>query len=690
MDRTSQRFRDGRRCGLYVSRMPSLLRSVACAAALAFAVTACATAPLPSPARPTGDSPRRAILMSFDALNERRALETIPAAAIPALRGLFDNGACAASARPAFPSVTAPGHAALWTGTYGNVNGIAANSMPRLPRRNHALTSQVSGYFVDNLRAEPIWITAARRGLRATGHHGTQAPGAPGYPSVDGDDAAMIAKRAEATQVLGQRHVFVMNGYNVMLAPTLVLTEADAVPGPARGWANLDRLASPVPPLEIAWLAGSDSLFALLHGGARYDRVLLSTHRDVGRGTVAHAAPDDTTAFAPGRTLARHFADAVFLETADGVAPLTGRLFEISPDGQRFLLLVPEMRVVQGNHADEVTAYQRAIGGWFGNGALSAYRAGRLGATIARGGDGRAEIRYVESLELLARQFMRGGAWMWNTRHPQLHLDYLPLIDEVDHEWFGIVDTTTARYNAALAARVQPYRVRAWQLADQVLASLQSLVAGDRNASLVVSGDHGMRSYWMGFRPNVVLKDAGLLVLDSAGRVDLSRTRAYSPSGYYIMLNRVAWQQGIVSPADERATLDAVERAMLAARSPDGAPLVVQTWRADAAGADTLGIGGPTGGDLYYDVAPGYFWNAGVSGAVTSPLPGPIAGHGFPSPSPEMHTVLCLWGDAVAARRIGPTRNADAALVVADWLGMPHPPQATGTSPYRALMGLRR
>ena len=73
---------------------------------------------------------------------------------------------------------------------------------------------------------------------------------------------------------------------------------------------------------------------------------------------------------------------------------------------------------------------------------------------------------------------------------------------------------------------------------------------------------------------------------------------------------------------------------------------------------------------------------------MTSTLPGPVAGHGFPSPSPEMHTVLCLWGDAVDARRIGPARNADAPLVVADWLGMPRPPQATGLSPYRALMGL--
>jgi hypothetical protein len=667
--------------------MSSTTRAFVRPAVLALLLGACRAAPVGSPERPGVAASRRAILVSFDALNERRALETVPAEAIPALRALFAQGACAASARPAFPSVTAPGHAALWTGAYGNVNGIAANAMPRLPRPAHALTSSVSGYFVDNLRAEPIWITAARAGLRATGHHGTQAPGAPGYPGIDGEDAAMPARRGEAREVLGRPNVFVMNGYNTMLAPALVLTEAEATPRLARAWAHLDRLNSDVPPLEIAWLAGTDSLFALLHGGRVYDRILLATQRDVRAGTVARAAPEDTAAITPARALARHFADAVFLETPHGVAPLTGRLFSVSPDGARFQLLVPELRVVQGNHADMVTDYQRAIGGWFGNGALSAYRAGRLGAPIARGGDGRAEQRYLESLELLARQFMRGGAWLWNTRQPQLHLDYLPLIDEVDHEWFGLVDTSAAPYNAELAARVQPYRIRAWQLADRVLAALQSQVAGDPNAALVVSGDHGMRSYWMGFRPNVVLKEAGLLVLDSAGRVDLSRTRAYSPTGYYIMLNRTSWQQGIVSAADERVTLDAVERAMLAARSPEGDPLVVRTWRADAAGADTLGIGGPTGGDLYYDVARGYFWNAGVTGAVTAALPKSEAGHGFPSPSPEMHTVLCAWGDGITARRIGPVRNADAALVVADWLGMPHPPQATGASPYGALMG---
>ncbi len=674
---------------------PLRFRTFVSVAAFSVLLWACATSAVPAPslAVPTpgaATTPRRAILVSFDALNEGRALETIPASAIPALRALFSNGACAASARPAFPSVTAPGHAALWTGAYGNVSGIAANAMPRLPRSENSLTSRVSGYFVDNLRAEPIWITAARAGLRVTGQHITQAPGAPGYEGADRDDPTLMARKQDATRILAGDNILVMNGYNVMQSPSLVLSETSHAPRPAVGWTNLGRIAGGMPPLEVAWLAGSDSLYALLHGERVYDRVLLAASRNAALGGVAVVAAEETAPVTGDRPLARHFAPPVFVATSQGTVALTGRLFALSPDGRQYTLLIPELRPIEGSNRSSTEAYVRAIGGWYGNGALSAYRAGQLGKTLFDGGDGRAEQRYVESLELLTRQFVRGATWLWTTRMPQLHLDYLPLIDEVDHEWFGPVDATAAPYNAALAQQLRPHRVRAWQLADRYLRSLQGLVAGDPQAALVVSGDHGMRSIWLSFRPNVALARAGLLVLDSAGRVDLSRTRAYSMNGYYVMLNRTAWKNGIVQPSEERGTLDAVERALRAARADDGTPIVTAIWRSDMPGADTLGIGGPSGGDVYYDVARGFYWSTALTGPIASPISRVNATHGFPSPSPEMHTVLCAWGDAIAPRRVGPLRNADAPLVVADWLGMPRPPDATGALPMGALIGEKR
>ncbi len=634
---------------------------------------------------------RRAILISFDALNERRALETVPAAAIPTFRAMFDNAACAASARPAFPSVTAPGHAALWTGAYGNVNGISANSQPQLPRSENSLTSRVSGYFVDALRAEPIWITAARAGRRVAGHHVTQAPKAPGYPYIDGDNhpqnRGLDSARADAWRVLQRDNLFVMNGYNVSVAPSLLLTERDATPRAAPAWRGVGSINSAVPPLEISWLAGADSLFGLLHGERTYDRVILSATRDVAAGVLVVEAPVDTVAPLAKRELARHFPNAVLVETALGPVPLTGRLFAMADDASAFELLIPELRVVEGSNSDAARTYQEAIGGWYGNAALSVYRSGRFGATLMSGGDGGAELRYLESLEHVTRQYMRGSEWMWRTQQAELMLDYFPLVDEVDHEWYGHVDPTTALYNAALGPRLQEYRARAWSLADRRLSALHALVATDPAAAVIVSGDHGMRTFWRGFRPNVALREAGLLTLDSNGRVDLSRTKAYSPNGYYVMINRTAWKDGIVPPSEERAVLDAAERALLAARSPEGTAIVIQTWRADAPGADSLGLGGPAGGDLYYDVARGYTWNAGVADPVSSELSRPGSTHGFPSVTPEMQTVLCLWSSGVPANRIGPARSSDAALITADWLGIPHPANAQGSSPYRQLLG---
>ncbi|HEY8468186.1 MAG TPA: alkaline phosphatase family protein, partial [Longimicrobiales bacterium] len=101
----------------------------------ALVIAACARAPEPPPAATPGagmaggpaaptaqeSGPRRAILVSFDALNEARVRESLPRDAVPNFLALFEGGACVAHAVSAFPSVTAPSHAVLWTGAYGDV-----------------------------------------------------------------------------------------------------------------------------------------------------------------------------------------------------------------------------------------------------------------------------------------------------------------------------------------------------------------------------------------------------------------------------------------------------------------------------------------------------------------------------------------------------------------------------------------
>jgi hypothetical protein len=655
------------------------------AAALTLLAAACAPGTTP-PAEPAPTA-RRALLVSFDALNERRALETVPAEAIPAFRALFAGAACADHAVPAWPSKTAASHASLWTGAYGDVSGVAANWQPALPRDRHPVTTLVSGYSSSRLRAEPIWVTAALAGRRVAGHHPTHAPAAPGYAPVTGDrrDPVRAQAHADAERALARPGVLVMNGYNSKVAPDLALTAATAPPRPALGWRGLERLGSTLPPREIAWRVGEDSVFAVFHGRDRYTHVLVAPARDAARGVVAAAAPAERGT-PRGRPLARHFSEPLALEAKGGVVRLRVRLFALAPDGSDFLLFQPALALVDANHPGAGSAYLEAIGGWAGNGAQDLLLDGALGRTLPDGGDGEAELRYLESLEYVTRQFIRGSEWSW-ARGSELQVDYFPAIDESDHMWYGWVVPGSPAWRPGLARAIQAMRERAWTLADLRLAALQRLVAAEPGAALFVTGDHGMRATWRVFRPNVALAAAGLLAVDDSGRVDAARTRALAPDGLYVMVNTTDWLRGGVPPDSADAVLARADSALRAVRGSDGEPVVTRTWR--VAGPDSLGRGGPVGGALYFETAPGWVWEREATGAVTEA--GRVgADHGFPAVSGDMHTVLCGASPAFGARRIGPARTIDAAPTVSAWLGIPAPRFARGRSLLEAMERGRR
>ncbi len=629
---------------------------------------------------------RRAILVSFDSFSERRAYETLDTTGIPEIMALFRESACADHAVPHFPSLTAPGHAALWTGAYGDVNGVSGNTQSQLPRDRHRITQTASGYHYDALRAEPIWITAGNAGLVVVGHHPTQAPHAPGYPAVIGErDAALGAARQRAEHVLAMPNVHVLNGYGSTLAGDTIIDRRVAPPRPAAGWRNVDRLGTSLPLREIAWTVGGDSVFALLHGVTRYDRMLVASSRDAAAGVVVeHAATE--RARPRGRELARHFSAPLAVRTDSGTYHLRLRLFEMAADGSSFVIFQPKAVIVMTNRPEVEASYADAVQGWIGNGANRLYERDGFGPTLFNGGDGTAELRYLETQELLTKQFMRGAEWAWSTMGAALVADYFPLGDEIDHQWLGYVDRNTPRYRPELGEPLADYRQRAWEMLDLRLGHLRALVRQDRDAALFVSGDHGMRTTWRIFRPNAALRDAGLLVLDTAGRIDAARSRAVAPSGYYVMLNRTSWRDGTVTPAQEPEVRAAAERALLAARSPEGTPIVTRIFR--PAPEDSLGLGGPVGGDLYFELAPGYRQSSSVRGSV-SEEGDPDAGHGFASIAPDMYTVFCAYGGAFTPRRIPGVRTVTAAPTVSEWLGIPAPPNAVAPSVLSRLLGTR-
>ena len=640
-------------------------------------------------AAPSADAPRpRAILVSFDSVNLDRLAASLPEEAVPTFRALAREAVCAMpGARPNFPSVTAPGHAALWTGAYGHVSGVSANEVLQLPRDANAITETISGYSSDALAAEPIWITAARAGRVVVGHHVTQAPGVPGFPPETRADSARSAqRRAEAASVLARPDARVVNGYNRTAAPERVVTERDGV-RPAFGWRGLDRLPASAPaPLDLAWSAGADSVFTLITGENRaYTRACAAFSRDLAAATCADLHAADRAPLVEGgadRPLARYFSAPLAHRLADGSrVTLRIRLFDLAPDASRLALYAAAMQVVEANRADVADDYAAAVPGWRGNGANYVVQRG-FGAPMVDGGDGEAEYRYAETAELAALTSMQGTEWAWR-QAPDLMLDYFALGDEVDHAYYGTQRPESPLYDAALAPRLNDIRARVWGLADRKLALLRSLARESPGTLLVVSGDHGMRATWREFRPNAALAAAGLLALTPSGAPDLARTQAYSPNGYFVVVNTTDHAGGIVAVADRGAVVARVKAALLGVRGPDGQAALTGAWA--SAEIDSLGAGGPAGGDVYFETAPGYSWSRGTAAPAALASTRAGAGHGYLSTASDMQTAFCL--DAPASPRLpsslGQVRITDAAPTVAAWLGLPAPPDAEGISRLR-------
>ena len=602
----------------------------------------------------------------------------------PALWSMLRRGVCADGARPAFVSVTPSGHASIYTGAYGNVNGIAAISNGALPLSSTTILDWTDGYRAPQLSAEPIWITAARQGRKVFSQMSTQSPQPPGYPVVDGSNAALDRARERAAADNQRWELAAVNVYNDRVAEARVITEATNPSHAARGWRNVNLLGAkgPLTTREVSWAFGSagDSLHALFVRASGVSGVVVSRTRDASHAAFAKLAPTDTSS-SIGRDLARHFSPSVRIDMSnDRRTFVFVRLFELSPDLSHFLLFVSEARVIQANRAEIAREYDDRVRGVPGNGADRVLERGEFGPTITHGGDGTAEMRYLETAELVTQQFINGNRAGVSRYAPELVVDYLPYPDEALHNWYALAHPSTPGVTPAVRAAATRLLRRAYQLVDRRLLNLQRLAESYPGTALFVVGEHGMRPTWMSFRPNVVLKNAGLVASDSSGAIDLMRTVAAATRGWWISVNRVTRKGGIVSRDSVDAVVDRVERALLAVRDSTGSPIVTQVWRSTSRAADSLGLGGPAGGDLYYALAPGYYPNASANGAVVSAMPLPHGEHGFPSVERDMWPMMCVLGTGATAKRIGPVRTIDIAPTVAEWLGISAPADSRGVS----------
>ncbi|MDZ4798660.1 MAG: P1 family peptidase, partial [Bryobacteraceae bacterium] len=398
----------------------------------------------------------RVFFMSFDALGYERLTADPAAEPLTALRGMMRTGAYAEGLMPAYPSTTANGHAALWTGTYAGGNGILYNQTPLMPRSAHAFTERVVGFRSEGLTAEPIWLTAARQGKRVVAHQVTQV--FPFTPQTVGSGP--------------MPNLVVANGFQSRsFAPWQLVR-----PG-GEGVRKVECAGAPV---CFEWMAGKSTFRAeVVAGGLRV--------RSGSQMVEVRAQPEEIEA-PRNRALARHWSAG--LEVEGLPAFVAFRLFSLAADGSDFELLqtpIQEMAIYADSrvNAEVAREMQREVGPAVGNAAGSLWT-----RTLIN------ERRFLETLELVVRQQIAEVKWLARKRDPDLLITYVSAIDDLDHLWYGLGES---------------YREwRKWGFVAVNRAAEALLGLASREDHVVVASDHGMAPVEWYVGVNKVLQGAGL------------------------------------------------------------------------------------------------------------------------------------------------------------------------------------
>lgn len=601
---------------------------------------------------------RRAIVVSLDGGAERVIERMLAAGAMPNLARLTARGAWMDYSVTNYPSKTAAGHAALWTGAFSDANGVTCNKVFTLPLHAHSILDVEDGFDSRALLAEPIWVTAARAGKRVTVLQATHAS-----PMSVYEPGGRFGGPFQGSLTL-------LDGFDGPKAKDGLFRGARNW-RPASGWTQAPAGGEP---MEMRLALPDRTWWALAYDDpadpvAGYDTVALAPQKA--------AAP---VVLKPGG-----WTPGLRVDTDKGPAYLQFHLYALDPKLDDWMLYHTPATRAASNKREAADTWYGAETPFMPQGPGRLWATGEFGPTLFQGGDGTAERHYravVGRLTALARKRLER---LIARRDWDLGLYYVPFPDEALHHWYGAADDASPGYDPAVAPKVWEHLTAICRQVDDVLAPL----AEHEDLVTAVAADHGMGGTRWSFHANHVLEKAGLLVLRRDGKVDLARTKALYPAtdGAFVVVNQRGRKGGIVAPADVPRVLDQVEAAFRAVKAHDGSPLVPAMLRAATPEAAALGIGGPRAGDLYLDLKPGYYFDGKLgSKALFSPQDAGRAGHVFDPRRPDMHAVMMFAGPGV--RRgvtLGPARNADLAPTVCKLLGIPAPAQATGRALTEAL-----
>ncbi len=593
----------------------------------------------------------KAIVLAWDGTVSTFVDELVRQGKLPNLAKLIAGGAFADDVTAGFPSKTAPGFASLMTGAQPRVTGISGNRVPREPRADSTILDSIAGFSAAPLLADPLWAAAQRVGKRVVISH---------VPSFAGENSENTVR---------------FYGYDTIAGRDGIVTPRLSKPEPATSWNKLP--ASDAPALEISFAVAASKFFGLLVDDPAdeqigYDTLLLTRSRNVEDIEVKLKSNP------AGATGELFWSGPIEVKTnRERSARVYFRLFELRGDGSDFFLYFTRPARAKVTPEQALEGAGETVGSFIGNGASILYQQGSFGRTIPSGGSGGAEARYLETVRFAQHQLMETNRWALAHLPWDLFFAYTPFPDESEHLWRGYLDPGLSTYRKEVADRLRPFLEQVYQSSDDHLG----VFLADRPADTIIAviSDHGMQAANKRFALNRLLQQQGLLVIDEQGRIDLSKTKVLYPSinNGYLLINSIDRKNGIVALDQRKELARHVSELLREVRDGDQ-PVVKNVYDAEIHGAE-MGIGGPSGGDLYVELVSGYDFDPRTTPEPVITQVEPYGTHGGNPEQSSMRTLMLFHGPGIAAGgRLQNVRITDFAPTLSGLLDFPAPKNSSG------------
>ncbi|PWW20553.1 type I phosphodiesterase/nucleotide pyrophosphatase [Cytobacillus oceanisediminis] len=445
--------------------------------------------PTPGYASEMKDQDNKVILVSFDGMRNDLTKEYVKDGNLPHIKSLMKNGVAAKDSKTVTPSLTAPSHAAIATGTTPSETGMVSNKW----QDPHKELANGESAFHQPLDKSPLWKEAKKNGKTTAT---VLFPGSNPDAGSQADYAVYYGETwAESS----------LNKLNFKAADGGKHTEKSFSPlKEAKMKLPLQKAKN----REINILA----MDTTDDGKTNYDRFIFSDNRS--------AAQDDSVAQVNEWG---SFPVEVDRKSA-------GFWFKLKTDPTLEKASIYRTSVTSGLIKGP-DGFKEEIISEFGffpvQDDTKAFKKGWI-----------SRDEYEEISSRFVNWTTDVSLYIKEKYQPDLLMFYAPQIDHESHH-FLLTDPRQPEYTEARSKEHMKYIEWAYKLADGVVGrTMDTLTKSDH---LLVVSDHGMEPVHTILAPNTLLKKAGLLKSDKEGKVDEERSEAIavaSGSAAQIYINK--------------------------------------------------------------------------------------------------------------------------------------------------------